>query len=60
MLLGKYRVKTYKFGEFGKEDITLVEKMLGHIKENKVMYARLVLITTLILNYNMNFVLQIV
>lgn len=56
MLLGKYIVKTYKFGEFGKEDITLVEKMLGHIKENKVMYARLVLITTLILNYNMSFV----
>ena len=56
MLLGRYRVKTYKFGEFGKEDITLLEKILNHIKKNKVMYARLVLVTTLILNYNMNFV----
>jgi len=56
MLLNKYRVKTYKFGEFGKEDLTLVEKIINNIKENKVMYSRLIVITALLLHYNMNFV----
>lgn len=54
MLLGKYRVKTYKFGEFGKGDLTLVEKIIDNIKENKTMYCRLVIITVVLLHYNMN------
>lgn len=54
MLLGKYRVKTYKFGEFGKEDITLAEKMLGHIKENKIMYIKLLFTVALILHLDIN------
>lgn len=56
MLLGKYRVKTYKFGEFGKGDLTLVEKIIDNIKENKTTYCRLILMTALLLHYNMNFV----
>lgn len=56
MLLGKYNTKVYKFGEFRKEDLSLVEKILNHIKENKIMYFKLILVTALLLNYNMNFV----
>ena len=46
MLLNKYRVKIYTFEEFKheftKEDITFVDKMINQIKNNKVMYTRLV------------------
>ncbi|MDB8804997.1 hypothetical protein [Romboutsia sp. 1001216sp1] len=54
MLLGKYRVKTYKFRAFRKEDITLVEKMLDHIKENKVMHVKLVFMVVLMLHIDIN------
>ncbi|MEG0181645.1 MAG: hypothetical protein RR657_07100 [Peptostreptococcaceae bacterium] len=37
-------------------DISLVEKMIEHIKTNKVMYSKLVLMTALLLHYNVNFV----
>lgn len=60
MLLNKYKVKTYTFGEFSKEfskdEITLVGMIIDNIKENKLMYARLVLMTALLLHFNMNFV----
>ena len=60
MLLNKYRVKIYTFEEFKheftKEDITLVDKMIDKIKNNKIMYTRLVVITALLLHFNMNFV----
>ena len=53
------RCKSYKFEEYralSQEDYSLAEKMLEHIKENKVMYTRLVVITALLLHFNMNFV----
>lgn len=37
-------------------DLTLAERVLTHIKKNKDMYTRLVVITALLLHYNMNFV----
>ena len=56
MLLNRYKVKTYKLNEFKVEDITIAEKILQHIKNNKIMYTRLVFITALMLHFNMNFV----
>lgn len=56
MLLNRCTIKTYKFGEFGKEDLAILEKMINYIKKNKVMYARLVITVALLLHYNMNFV----
>lgn len=54
MLLGKYNVRVYKFGEFGKDELTLVDKIIENIKENKIVYAKLVLTTALLLHMNMN------
>lgn len=54
MLLGKYNVKVYKFGEFGKDELALVDKIIENIKENKIIYAKLVLTTALLLHMNMN------
>ena len=59
--------KVVKVREFGKkelvkefdfsiEDMNLVESMLNHIKKNKLMYAKLVLMTALMLHFNMNFI----
>lgn len=53
------RCKSYTFAEYRtslQEDYSLVEKMLNHMKENKIMYTRLVVITALILHFNINFV----
>lgn len=53
------RCKSYKFEEYralSQEGYSLAEKMLEHIKENKVMYTRLVVITALLLHFNINFV----
>ncbi|WP_276699633.1 hypothetical protein [Romboutsia ilealis] len=53
------RCKSYTFAEYRtslQEDYSLAEKMLNHMKENKVMYTRLVVITALILHFNINFV----
>lgn len=41
---------------FSNDDISLINRMLDHIKRNKVTYTRLVLITALMLHYNVNFV----
>lgn len=41
--------------DFSIEDMNLVETILTHIKKNKLMYARLVLMTALMLHFNMNF-----
>ena len=53
------RIKTYSFSEFKKEytnkDYSLAEMMLENIKNNKVMYARLVLTTALLIHFNLNF-----
>ena len=60
MLLNRYRVKSYTLKEFRKEytskDITLVERFIDNIKNNKIMYTRLVFITALLLHFNINFV----
>lgn len=36
------------------DDISIAEKVLIHIKQNKTMYAKLVLITALMLHFNIN------
>lgn len=60
MLLNRYRVKSYTLKEFRKEhtneDITLVERLIDNIKNNKIMYTRLILVTALLLHFNINFV----
>lgn len=54
------RIKTYSFCEFKKKytskDITLVEALIDNIKNNKIMYTRLIVITALLLHFNINFV----
>lgn len=54
------RCKSYTFAEYRislqEEDYLLTEIMLNHIKENKIMYTRLVFITALLLHFNINFV----
>lgn len=56
MLLNKYKVKNYKYIEFKKEDLKIVEKILVNIRKNKTIYIRVVILTALLLHYNMNFV----
>ena len=50
MLLSRYNVRVYKFGEYGKEDIKLVNRLIEHIKTNKVMYFKLIYLTAILLN----------
>lgn len=54
------RIKTYTFYEFKTQytskDIAVANRMIDHLKNNKVMYTRLVLVTALILHFNINFV----
>ena len=38
------------------EDINIVNKMIEHIKKNKHMYLKLVVITALMLHFNINFI----
>ena len=49
-------VKYYTFSEFlhlEEEDLNMIEKFLDHIKRNKVVYSRLVLLVALLMkNYN--------
>ena len=65
MLFTVNEVKVYTFEEFRqlqenrnleesytREDLNLVEKVIEHIKKNRVMYARLVFIIALALHYN--------
>lgn len=53
------RCKSYTFAEYRtslQEDYLLIEMMLNHIKNNKIMYTRLVVITALLLHFNVNLV----
>ena len=54
------RIKTYSFSEFKKEytsqDMMLAEVLLDNIKNNKIMYTRLVFITASLIHFNSNFV----
>lgn len=56
-----HKTKTYTFSEFrilieegDTYDYNLVEKFLGHVKKNKAMYLRLVFLSAIIINKNMN------
>ncbi len=54
------RIRTYTFYDFRtqytSEDITLVNRIISHIQNNKIMYTRLILVTALLLHFNINFV----
>lgn len=54
------RIRTYSFYDFRtqytSEDITLVNRIISHIQNNKIMYTRLILVTALLLHFNINFV----
>ena len=54
------RNRTYSFYDFRtqytSEDITLVNRIISHIQNNKIMYTRLILVTALLLHFNINFV----
>ena len=54
------RIRTYSFYDFRtqytSEDITLVNRIISHIQNNKIMYTRLILVTDLLLHFNINFV----
>lgn len=57
MLLKKYKVETYTFAEYRaltQKDYSLVEMIIDNIKENKLMYAKLVFTTALMLHLNIN------
>lgn len=58
MLLKRNNYKTYTFREYreiqNKEDLTIVEKAIDHIKTNKKVYIQLVLFTALLLHHNTN------
>ena len=54
------RIRTYSFYNFRtqytSEDITLVNRIISHIQNNKIMYTRLILVTALLLHFNITFV----
>ena len=56
MVLSRNKVKSYTFSEFrveyDRKDMTLVEKMLEHIKDNKVLYAKVVFMTAMLIHTN--------
>lgn len=67
MLIKINEVKTYTFSEFKEiqenreiiskyniEDIKQFDKIIGHIKKNKVMYSRLIFMTALFLHLNIS------
>ena len=58
MLLNKYKVQSYKFGEFRKqyttEDMNYIEKIINHIKNNKVIYIKLVTFTAILIHFDIN------
>lgn len=48
-------IKTYSISEFlhlEEEDLNMIEKFLDHIKRNKVVYSRLVLLVALLMKNN--------
>lgn len=53
MLLGKYKVEVYKFGEFRTEkEISYINKAIGHLKRNKKKYMQAVVILAYIMFFN--------
>ena len=54
------RIRIYSFYDFRtqytSEDITLANRIISHIQNNKIMYTRLILVTALLLHFNINFV----
>ena len=67
MLFTVNEVKTYTFEEFReiqrnrkleekytKEDLNICERILEHIKANKIMYVKIVLFAAILLHFNVN------
>lgn len=54
LIINGYTVTEHMKLRRSKEDIKLVETMITHIKRNKVMYAKLVFTTALMLHLNIN------
>lgn len=52
ILLNGYTVNEHLELRRNKKDTDLVNRVIGHIKANKVMYARLVLLTALMLHFD--------
>lgn len=50
LLINGYTVNEHLELRRNKKDMDLVNRMIGHIKANKVMYARLILLTALMLH----------
>ena len=53
ILVNGYTVNEHLQLRRNKKDTDLVNRVIGHIKANKVMYARLVLLTALMLHFDM-------
>ena len=54
MILKKYKVETYSFSEFKNREFEVANNILGSLKENKVLYAKVVLAFALIIHLNCN------
>ncbi len=58
MVLNRNRVRSYTFSEFrveyDKKDMVLVERIIENIKTNKVLYARVVFMTAMLIHANQN------
>ena len=56
LLINGYTVTEHLELKRSKKDLELVDRILENIKNNKIMYTRLVTVTALLLHFNMNFV----
>jgi len=58
MVLNRNRVRSYTFSEFrveyDKNDMFLVERVIENIKTNKVLYAKVVFMTAMLIHANQN------
>lgn len=54
MILKKYKVETYSFSEFKNRELEVANSILESLKENKVLYAKVVLAFALIMHLNCN------
>ena len=52
ILVNGYTVTEHLELRRNKKDIDLVNRVIAHIKDNKIMYARLVLLTALMLHFD--------
>ena len=52
LLINGYTVNEHLELRRNKKDMNLVNRMIGHIKDNKVVYAKLVLVTAILLHFD--------